>query len=74
MRNCLVVPRSHSVLRLLDRESKEGKFAKKILFKDHPLFKGFPSLNDTGFEFFKLEVESCFLVNDFAKFMLELCP
>ncbi|KAK9117021.1 hypothetical protein Sjap_015968 [Stephania japonica] len=51
-------------LKLVDKNSKEGEFAKAALFSKHPEMKGWP--NDHDFLFFKLEIENLFLIDWFG--------
>eukprot|EP00262_Sarcandra_glabra_P005458 TRINITY_DN1708_c0_g1_i1.p1 TRINITY_DN1708_c0_g1~~TRINITY_DN1708_c0_g1_i1.p1 ORF type:complete len:220 (-),score=28.93 TRINITY_DN1708_c0_g1_i1:291-929(-) len=51
-------------LKLVDRKSKEGKFAEQALFSKHAEMKGWP--NSHNFQIFKLEIEDIFLINAFG--------
>ncbi|KAK9119602.1 hypothetical protein Scep_017695 [Stephania cephalantha] len=51
-------------LKVVDKNSKEGEFAKAALFSKHSEMKGWP--NDHDFLFFKLEIENLFLIDWFG--------
>ncbi|GAV74811.1 Pyrid_oxidase_2 domain-containing protein [Cephalotus follicularis] len=49
---------------LLDINSKEARFAQNALFSKHPEMEGWPKSHN--FQFFKLEIEDIFLINEFG--------
>ncbi|KAG6619144.1 hypothetical protein I3842_Q107400 [Carya illinoinensis] len=51
-------------LKVVDKKSKEAEFAKSALFSKHAEMKGWPI--DHDFQFFKLEIESIFLIDWFG--------
>ncbi|KAL8043943.1 hypothetical protein ABFX02_08G015900 [Erythranthe guttata] len=53
------------VLKKLDQESEEGKFANATLFERHPRFKFLPPV--AKFQLYKLEIKSVFVLNGYGE-------